>query len=157
MDVFDAMIGFDGRIPRSTWWIGNAILLAAVMILTAVLLHFVSKGRWLEPDYGDSPQSSVDSGLTSLILMVLILYPSLALSIKRFQDLNLDGVWCFILFAGSFVYPAAQFHGLTGALNSENGLGKTLFWLSMAIMVIWIAVLGFIPGSAGSNAYGPSA
>ena len=154
MDVFDAMIGFDGRIGRSTWWIGNIVLLLAIAVLTVGLLHVISKGRWLDLDYGDDARSSVDSGLASLILMVTILYPSLALSIRRFHDLDVSGAWCVALFALSFLYPAAQFQGLTGSLNAENTLGKWLFRLGIAVMIVWIAILGFVPGTSGPNTYG---
>ena len=103
MDWQRLFLSFDGRITRQPFWIGSLILLGVNVVVLAAL------------------GQGVLGGIVSLALV----YPSVALGVKRWHDRDKSGWWMLI------------------------GLIPVIGW-------IWTLVeCGLLPGSAGSNSYGP--
>ena len=99
---------FEGRINRRKFWLGIVILWAVVWILALLAAAANSGFLW---------------GLIS-VLSVLLIWPSLALSIKRWHDRNKSGWWILI-----------------GLIPIIGGI-----WV--------LVETGFLPGTIGPNEYG---
>ena len=99
---------FEGRINRAKFWLGIVILWAVVWVLAIIAAAAGSGFLWW---------------LVS-ILTVVIIWPSLALSIKRWHDRNKSGWWVLI--------------GLVPIIGGLWALIET----------------GFLPGTIGPNEYG---
>ena len=99
---------FEGRINRGKFWLGIVILWAFVWVL-AIIAGATNSAflLWLV-----------------VILSILIIWPSLALSIKRWHDRNKSGWWVLI--------------GLVPLIGGIWALIET----------------GFLPGTVGPNEYG---
>ncbi|MBS7538294.1 DUF805 domain-containing protein [Ancylobacter lacus] len=85
---------FDGRAPRSEywWWVVFSVLLNWVTGLLDTLLF----GPWSLLVYGEL---HVFTPISTLIGLLLIL-PSLALSVRRFHDLGRAGWWLLLALTG---------------------------------------------------------
>jgi uncharacterized membrane protein YhaH (DUF805 family) len=75
---------FDGRIGRQSFWIGTVVLIAV-----SVVLHLVLAALFGWRDAMGGPIN----GAVSLIL----LYPSLAVDVKRLHDRGKSGWWILLL------------------------------------------------------------
>lgn len=111
MHMLSLFMGFRGRIGRQSYWVGSLTLL--VIGILALLLD-LSLGT---TQYG--------YGIISTLTSIALLYPSLALSTKRWHDRDKSGWWTLILLVPIF-----------GSL-----------WMSIQ--------LGFIRGVGWENRYGP--
>lgn len=108
MTVFQYLFSFEGRIGRLQFWI---FLVIAILVLIFGPLIFG----------GGDP---FKQGLISLCLLFLLLWPSLAIQVKRWHDINKPGYWVCI--------------------NFVPVIGN--IWALLE--------LGFLPGSPASNNYG---
>jgi len=99
---------FEGRINRAKFWLGGIILWLVAVILLSITVAINSGFMWF---------------ITSIFMLVII-WPSLALSIKRWHDRNKSGWWIFI--------------GLVPFIGGIWALVET----------------GFLPGTVGPNEYG---
>ena len=111
MTLAQLYFSFDGRIGLGTYWLKGALPIVAFMIMIALI----------DTAYFDYSPSS---GVLTLIGRLLILWPALAFTVKRWHDRNKSGLWVLI-----GIIP------LIGPLWAfiENGL---------------------LPGTAGPNQYG---
>lgn len=98
-----------GRIARVTWWLWGVLLPIGVGLLLHALLGI----------------ARIRAEMAEHLVNVLLLWPTLAVSIKRWHDRNHSG-W-FVLVA----------------------LVPVVGWL------VAIVVNGFLPGTRGANKYGP--
>ncbi len=102
------LFSFEGRINRAKFWLGIVVLWVVVWLLAIIAAATNSTFLW---------------GLM-VVLSLLIIWPSLALSIKRWHDRNKSGWWVLI--------------GLVPLIGGIWALIET----------------GFLPGTVGSNEYG---
>jgi len=109
IDWKDLLLSFDGRINRAKYWIG----IAAIWVVL-----------WLIAIVAGMANSSILWTIFGL-LTLLVIWPSLALSIKRWHDRGKSGWWVLIA-----LVP------LIGSL-----------WV--------LIETGFLPGTPGTNEYGP--
>lgn len=75
---------FDARIGRQTFWIGHVVLWVVSLVvhgLIAVLFGY---------------ESSAGAGLSTVVALVL-LYPSIAVGVKRLHDRDKSGWWLLLL------------------------------------------------------------
>jgi len=109
IDWADFLFKFDGRINRGKFWLGVAIMYVVPFVLFLIAGVAGSSVVWI---------------LVSLIMLGLI-WPSLAISIKRWHDRDKSGWWILI--------------GLIPLVGPIWALIET----------------GFLPGTAGTNQFGP--
>ncbi len=109
IDWADLLFKFDGRINRGKFWLGVAILYVVPWLLFLIAGAVNSSFLWV---------------LVSLLMIVLI-WPGLAISIKRWHDRGKSGWWILI--------------GLIPLVGPIWALIET----------------GFLPGTPGPNQYGP--
>jgi uncharacterized membrane protein YhaH (DUF805 family) len=102
------LFSFEGRINRGKFWLGIVILWAVVWVLALVAGVADSAFLWW----------------LIAVLGIILIWPSLALSIKRWHDRNKSGWWVLI--------------GLVPIIGGLWALIET----------------GFLPGTVGPNEYG---
>ncbi len=82
MDWNSLYTSFDGRIGRQAFWIGTLVLAA---------VHFVGGGV-ISTIFGHG----IFGSLLSIVLSLVLLYPSLAVAAKRWHDRDKSGWWSLI-------------------------------------------------------------
>lgn len=135
MDWNHLFLSFEGRINRAKYWIGGLLLLAALIMLTVA-------GIALFP--GDEPPYYLPA-----VLVLLALYPSLAIATKRLHDRG-KSAWWLLLFYG----VPTVLDGIGTAIGGEQGV-MALTLISAAIGIWALVELGFLKGMQGPNDYGP--
>ena len=126
MDV-SLFTSFEGRIPRSKFWLGVIILFVVQWIVWMVFaMTFGMEMMAVDPN---DPEAGLrmmrGMGLPIIILVLVFLYPALAIYTKRWHDRAKSGWWSLIL-------------------------------LIPVIGPIWFLVeCGCLRGTEGPNEYGP--
>lgn len=154
MNSFIALYnGAEGRIGRKSWWLGVIGLAVAGIVLTLILSAI---------GLGPSPTTG-SAGWAQLIVAVLLLYPSLCLSIKRRHDRDNNGLDIKIITGVSLVLTLLQALGV-GVTPTDIGGGVMMpmpaMWLTTLYVILGLAglyllvVLGFLRGTVGTNTYG---
>lgn len=103
------LLGFEGRINRAKFWLGLFVVWIGLWILTMLAVALNSTAVWW----------------FVIALSMLAIWPSFALSIKRWHDRGKSGWWILI--------------GLVPLIGGIWALVET----------------GFLPGTPGTNEYGP--
>ena len=103
------LLQFDGRINRAKFWLGVVAIWVVEIIVFMIAAAVGSGAFWL---------------LTNLLIL-LLLWPALAVAIKRWHDRGKSGWWVLI--------------GLIPIIG--------FFWV--------LIECGFLPGDEGPNEYGP--
>jgi uncharacterized membrane protein YhaH (DUF805 family) len=124
---------FEGRIPRKTFWLAYLVMLIVSWILMFVIFSIfgVSMMANIDPTMTEEQQAAAAmqqmSAITipSLIVILLTLWPALAVYTKRWHDRNKSGWWSLILLI--------PFIGV--------------IW--------FLIELGFLRGTEGPNRFGP--
>jgi uncharacterized membrane protein YhaH (DUF805 family) len=122
-----------GRISRREFRLGyfgivilNALLVRIMLNITVPAVRYYSDRR--ELDYADH---------WPVVFMILVtLWPTTAVCVKRLHDMNVSGWWMLSVFAISFVSSAIHVSVLI-------------------IVLLLVAVFSLIPGSRGANRFGP--
>lgn len=120
----DLFFSFNGRINRAKFWLGNVALIVVYTILMVVGGAGMMAG--FDPN---NPQASSGGmgvmGIVILIVYIAMIWPSLAIGIKRWHDRDKSGWWVLIAFVP-----------IIGGL-----------W--------YLIECGFLEGTKGPNKYGP--
>jgi uncharacterized membrane protein YhaH (DUF805 family) len=123
---------FDGRIPRKTFWLAFLVMLIVSWILQLIVfsifgVNMMAVDPNMTPEQqGMAAMESMTAMLIPLgIVLLLTLWPTLAMYTKRWHDRNKSGWWSLILFIP-----------LIGGI-----------WM--------LVELGFLRGTEGANTYGP--
>jgi uncharacterized membrane protein YhaH (DUF805 family) len=150
----------NGRVSRVQFWMW--------FIFPQVVLSFVAQaadaaifGVTMSPNFASEPFDAAVAppvfGFT-LVVGLFYLWPSIAVSVKRFHDRGMTGWWVLwfglIIFGGAFFAIAsavgASVSGQsTGALPLLGGL------LAGGAMITQFVILYVLPGAAGANKFGP--
>ena len=135
-----------GRTSRAGYWL-------------FVLIQIVIGGVTTIADLGLGwYDSQAEVGVLSSIASLLLVWPNITLTIKRFHDLNKSGWWIFyfigFFFAGALpaIYVSYQYPDFM-----ENGAYLMRFALFIPIIVIAIiqfVMLYVLPGTSGENDFG---
>jgi uncharacterized membrane protein YhaH (DUF805 family) len=108
----------EGRISRKTFWIGVVVLII-ISVIAEILDGLLHIPRILSSD------TSAGIGVISGIVSLILIYPGIALSGKRWHDRNKSAWWILI------------------------GIVPFIGWLWSLIET------GFLRGTAGANRFGP--
>jgi uncharacterized membrane protein YhaH (DUF805 family) len=163
MELFTS---FDGRISRKTFWLGLLGLILASFVFI-FLLGTMFAGSGAVPK------------IIPLAFSLALLYPMIAISVKRLHDRNKPAMpWIAIFFLPGFISNIMQSFqidytvmdvsemmdagGMMGMFNMGGQEillpGKIAMLIGVISMVvgIWALVeLGFLRGTEGENNYGP--
>src|SRR5690606_36256 len=108
---------FDGRISRKSFWVASLIMLAAAMLVSMVVF---------------TPIAVTNPGLSelaALLLSLALLYPALALGVKRLHDRGRPAQLMAVFLAPGALLQIGEFFGLTGGLQVVAG--ETVYALNM--------------------------
>jgi uncharacterized membrane protein YhaH (DUF805 family) len=75
------LFSFDGRIGRRTWWLWGVAALLGLSLYATVLLRV----------------AGVAAGTTDLLVNLLLLWPALAISAKRWHDRGKSAWWTVVV------------------------------------------------------------
>lgn len=82
------LLSFDGRINRGKFWTGIVALLVVYIVL--IVINLIFRGI-----FGDSVITML-IGIISIVVYLAMIWPSIALGVKRFHDRNKSGWWVLI-------------------------------------------------------------
>ncbi len=112
MTVAQLLFSTRGRIPRSTFWL-RFVLPVWVLTIIAVVIDFAT--GLIDVDAG--------IGVFSGLFTVLLIYPSIAVCIKRFHDRNRSGWFYLLLFVPLLnIWPTIELYFLRGT-DGDNDYG----------------------------------
>ena len=106
MDYKDVWLTFDGRISRSDFWLKGVLPLIVINLLIS------------------SIDSLITGGLISMLVGIALIYPGVAVGIKRFHDRNKSGWWVLVVlipFIGWIWYLVEG--GILKGTEGENKYG----------------------------------
>lgn len=106
------LFSFDGRIGRQSFWYAYLIILFLSLIIS-VALELVEESK------------NMNGLLILVILMLLLLWPSYAIQVKRWHDRNKSGNWVLLNFIPiiGFLWVAIELGFLKGT-EGDNNYGK---------------------------------
>jgi uncharacterized membrane protein YhaH (DUF805 family) len=118
---------FAGRDPRKTFWLGMLVLIIVSWILQIIMFTIFGVSMMADPNATPEQAMAQMSGVMVPlgIVLLLTLWPTLAIYTKRWHDRNKSGWWSLIL-----LVP------IIGGI-----------WM--------LIELGFLRGTEGPNTYGP--
>jgi uncharacterized membrane protein YhaH (DUF805 family) len=108
------LFSFRGRVNRTVFWLFGVVLLVLFGLLECIAVMSGEKAQ--------AGMGIVD--LVTALFWLLVVWPSLAVTAKRWHDVDMSGWWM-----------------LLGAIPFVGGL-------------IAVAFTGFVPGTPGANRFG---
>ena len=134
---------FSGRAPRAEyWWFYLATIVAYIVatIIDSILGLDGTVGPY---------------GVVVLVLMLALLIPGLAATVRRLHDTNRSGWWILIAIVPYFILGIL--FGMAFASGSMAAMGGVGLIGGLIAVAGGIALLVFmiLPGTPGDNRYGP--
>lgn len=178
MDWKDKLFSFDGRIRRRDWWLWG-IAIGVVNVITQFILGAVigatAASNAAPGDTTAAAGAGLTAGIASLVVSLIFLWPSAALSIKRAHDRDKPAMFVIGYYAltvlflivmtftmGSAFAAAGAGAGTTPeaagmAAAGGGGIIVGILGLVLFVYAIWLLIeLGFLDGTPGPNRFGPS-
>ena len=175
MDAFKALYTTtDGRIGRKQWWLGVLGLVVASIALS-IVMSLIGFSAWTgiptidpnNPDLAAISAATADAirrgAWASLIMFLILAYPSYCIAVKRRHDRDNAGRDVLIFMGVNVLLLLLQALGL-GVTMVDVGNGVAMpapsMWMSALSIILGIfgiyllVVLGFLRGTIGSNSYG---
>jgi uncharacterized membrane protein YhaH (DUF805 family) len=152
---------FKGRASRREYWM--FILFYFIFSVVAQILDAIFKTNRLIsynlPIYVLRIGNS--QGLLTLLYSLILLIPSVAVTVRRLHDIGKSGWWAlvFALISGipiilaSILIGSIEYKG--GTISRGINLLITLAMLISLASVVWFIVWLALPGDPNENAYGP--
>jgi len=144
MNVAQLFFSFTGRINRAKYWAAIVVFIIIAMISFAVA--YIGE---------ETPALHV----LGFIIDVALLIAGLAVGAKRLHDRDKSAWWLLVFYIlpsvliiiGSLMF----FYGI-GAESAGGVIGSVVFYaLGLGVLIWAIVELGFLPGTAGPNRFGP--
>ncbi len=140
-----------GRTGRLGFWFGLlAIALAGAMLALPAMPSIFS-----DNPFADIVQNTRALGLYGLAISLALFYPAIAVTTKRLHDRNKSGWYTALLWLPLLVQLATGYVEGLGWLERAYNLSTWLLLEMLAVGSWFFVELGFFPGTAGRNAYGP--
>jgi uncharacterized membrane protein YhaH (DUF805 family) len=145
--MFNYLFGFQGRMGRSGWWLGQ------VLLFTFAVAWIYSTGIM---NFDASSEVAESFPLSVLIMGWFYCYSWMAITVKRLHDRGLNGWWAVPGFAPTllyttllYIYPDATYDMDMMSIISiaklvQHGSG-----------IVYLGLCGTAAGDKGDNAYGP--
>lgn len=151
MDFRYLYTSLEGRINRKPFWIASLILFVVAVVISLAIVAPISAA------------SATMGALVALILSLALLYPGVALGVKRLHDRGQSGSLMAVFVAPGLVTQLCDLLGITGgyqtigehAIYMPNTLGWILTLITLVVAIWALVVLGFLKGTSGTNSYGP--
>ncbi|MGH6728577.1 MAG: DUF805 domain-containing protein [Sphingomicrobium sp.] len=134
---------FSGRAPRAEyWWYTLAVLCTAIVV--GIVEGIVGLNNMVGP-YGP----------LSLLLMLGLLVPGLAVTVRRLHDTNRSGWWILIAVVPYLIVGVMM--GMAASSGSMTGMAELgVFGIVALVGAIVLLVFMVLAGTPGDNQYGPN-
>jgi uncharacterized membrane protein YhaH (DUF805 family) len=144
MNVAQLFFSFTGRINRAKYWAAVVVFIFVWMISFAIA--YIGE---------ETPALH----LLGFIIDVTLLIAGLAVGAKRLHDRDKSAWWLLVFYIVPGVLHAIGsrmfFYGI-GAESAGGVIGGVVFYaLGLGVLIWTIVELGFLPGTAGPNRFGP--
>ncbi|MEO1281004.1 MAG: DUF805 domain-containing protein [Pseudomonadota bacterium] len=148
MGIIRLFTSFNGRIGRGAYWLGLIVLIAASPFSISAILS--------SDPFGEAFAAVRDLGVTGLGWTLALFLPLAALNTKRLHDLGQTGLIAVLFYAPAALSAVTLFTGWTPSeFDQVVSYSTWLAGLFGAASVFFLFRLGFYPGTAGPNKYGP--
>jgi uncharacterized membrane protein YhaH (DUF805 family) len=136
---------FSGRASRPEyWWYTLAVIVAAIVI--SIVENIVG----LDAMVGTY-------GPISLLFMVALIVPGLAVTVRRLHDTDRSGWWILIGVVPYFIFGVMMGMAMASGSMAAMGAGAMLGGLLALVGAVILLVFMILPGTPGDNRYGPPA
>jgi uncharacterized membrane protein YhaH (DUF805 family) len=141
--VTEKYADFSGRAPRAEYWwyILGAIIVSVIARIIDSIVGLNVVGPY---------------GLLSLIVMLGLLVPNIAVSVRRLHDTNRSGWWILlpiVPYALAIVLAGPAI--MTGSVGAGIGIAALLMFVGFICGIV-VLVFMCLAGTPGDNRYGPS-
>jgi uncharacterized membrane protein YhaH (DUF805 family) len=144
MNLVNLFLGFAGRISRRQFWIG-------LLVITAIE---VAAMRALGVPFFPEELSPFPVRLRDFAIDLVLLYPTVAILVKRLHDRDYSGTHVAWLIGPMLAILVTSLIGVTGDPNNLTWLDYALGLIVIVIGLAFLIDLGFRRGVAGANEYG---
>lgn len=157
---------FSGRSRRMEFWMWVLFQIILYTVLFVLMFAITGAAIW-SMSQSSNAAGAVGASLGFLFFMLLfgllwlvLLVPSLAVSVRRLHDTNRSGWWVGGYFLASLGLNMITFSLLATAVTSPEsavaaGGVMTLLSLGMLVYAVVLIVFFFLDGTPGANRYGP--
>jgi uncharacterized membrane protein YhaH (DUF805 family) len=142
--TMNLLLSFTGRIPRSSYWFGFA-----VVVLVFGLARYVLKYHLGYEGLGNREELPVT------FVSTLAAIPLTALSVKRFNDRNRPSWIGYVVGFSTALFIAAPYFGYLVDVLQFSPVEHAIFWPLCALSLFALIDNGFLPGTSGPNRVGP--
>ena len=154
-----AQFDYRGRASRARFWISIGLATAALTVLLVAFWAYALSIPGTYENGGPTPFPSDPLGIVAAViwfaLVGLVLLAVLAVTVRRLHDRDMAWWWLLVLLIGpNFLYGFGEYLAET-AFEGPGALSVLLRVVSMAAFILATIILGFLPGTAGDNRYGP--
>ena len=95
--MLHTLFSFSGRATRLQYFLGSlALIVFMIFVGVALFTTMISGARGHSGALSQSPQTVVAKLIVCVVFILLLLWPSIALTIKRWRDIGFPAWWCFI-------------------------------------------------------------
>ena len=134
---------FSGRIGRKQFWFAAIPLFIAAFIVLMLSLYAVREtDLWV-------------FRLNKVVVMLIFMYPALALGVKRLHDRGRPGHTVIMLIVPWLLHQMTNLVQFTGDPLMMNSLDLIFIVVNLLITIWFIVDLGIRAGDEGVNLYGP--
>lgn len=145
MNPITLFFSAEGRIPRSTWWIG-AVMLGVIGLIGIYLLL-----RMFGPDLFLTFRGRA----CSFAFNTCLLFMGYNLAAKRFQDRSRSIVYPRIVLCLALTKLLLDLFRVTGDPWALNFIDVFFLIFILGVLIWYVAELGCLRGTAGPNRHGP--
>jgi uncharacterized membrane protein YhaH (DUF805 family) len=133
-------LSLQGRATRSNWWLWGVVGLIIANMILGTIAYFIDAALGLQ--FGVLP-----IGPLTILASVVLIYPGICVSGKRWHDRNKSAWWILLVYAPMI----AQYVFMAIAPDIASIIG-----IVFLIGAIWTLVeCGFLRGTVGDNRFGP--
>ncbi len=122
-----------GRVSRQEFGLGYVGLFAAGVVLNRLVGSIVFSDRSGFGSHWHPAELEYALRLPLKIVVIVLLWPLIAILVKRLHDIDVSGWWSVAVFAIPYVAPPMA---------------------TLALLLTTLTIIGRRPGSNGSNRYG---
>ncbi|MBX3562143.1 MAG: DUF805 domain-containing protein [Sphingomonas sp.] len=157
---------FSGRSRRMEFWMWVLFQFILYTALSVVMFAVTGAAIWSASQTNDIA-GAIGAGLGFMLFIMLfgliwlvLLVPSLAVSVRRLHDINRSGWWVGGYFLASLGLNTLSFSLLAIAVTSlESAIAAggvmTLLVMGLFVYALVLLVFFFLDGTPGANRYGP--
>lgn len=153
------LLSFDGRTRRRDWWIYNIVVGLIGYVASQVIapLALGEEGRiQIDPAAPFSPVYPVPLLIMMLAISAIFVWPSLAIAARRTHDRGNSAKVNLVLIVVCMALSWTSNAVMAGLLPGLESLKFASMGVNLLAGLYLLVVLGFLDGTPGPNAYGPS-